>query len=88
MNDVTLLLKAKHFKNADYCSNTDCPVARAIKEQMDTVAVKVFPSMALVGDKIYALDYGALEFNEEDMPLATMAKFSAIIIRELPLTLQ
>lgn len=78
MSEITLLLKAKYFENADYCDNQDCPVARAIKEQMNGKKVAVFPYYSVVDGRTFFMEYTPTQFGDDHLEAMTAA-FDAVI---------
>ena len=84
MLDIVLQLKAKYFRNADFCSNTNCPVAMAIKSQLSTTEVQVLTYAAYVDEVPYKISYWAKDFYE-DLAKAEVATFDDSVVRELTL---
>lgn len=80
-----LILKAKHFKNTQFGSSTDCAIAKAAKEQFGAVEVNASSTYIYVHNKtFYQIDYGFQEFNEDKIE-AELKSFSEDVIRELDL---
>lgn len=80
-----LILKAKHFKNAEFGSPANCAIARAAKEQFGAVEVNPNSTYIYVHNKtFYHIEYGFPEFNEDKIK-AELVHFSGDVIRKVSL---
>lgn len=85
MKTETLILKAKHFKDAMYEDICNCPLAKAGKEQFKTDRV----SEGAIELTINGIDhrhecYGDNKFKE-DLAKAIDANYDETVIREIEL---
>lgn len=79
-NTITVLLRAKHFKDAKFGNNRDCPFARAIKETTGADEVVEMIRCALVDGKYYNhVVYDILSF-QKDSAKAWASSFDDTII--------
>lgn len=89
MEPIVLKIRARHFKDADFISNDDCPVARAAKDQFQAKDVSEAVHRIYVGKhtrlKVYAHEYYNDKMFDRDRRKAR-GKVHNKIIRELTLT--
>lgn len=84
MSDIILKLKAYYFKNASFISNSSCPVAQAIRNQLNAQDIIVLTYGASINGDPYKLSYWAHDFDN-DLEKAKVAGFDDSVIRELTL---
>ena len=77
MQQVTLKLKVKHFVNVDYFDCDDCPVSRAIREQLGYPSI-VGMNYAYIEDNPYLIRYGydVLLFNNDIETIRNMCRYN------------
>ena len=84
--DDKLILKANHFKNTQFGSQSDRVIAKAAQERFEAVSVNSSTTYMYVNHKtFYRIEYGYPEFNE-DKVIAMSKNYSEDIIREVILT--
>ena len=78
MQQVTLKLKVKHFVNVSYFNPEDCPVARAIKEQLGQHYTIVGQNFAYTNDNRFLIRYGydVLMFNHDIETIRNMCRYN------------
>jgi len=80
-----LILKAKHFRNTQFGSPSDCAIAKAAKEQFSSVEVNASSTYIYVDFKtFYNIEYEYPQFNEDKI-IAESKNYSEEIIREVRL---
>lgn len=84
MNTITIKIRAKHLIDKNYESCTDCALASAIKDQLNTSAINIGPFESEVNGVWYKASYGPDEFDT-DQKKAKAAKHPDTIIRTINL---
>jgi hypothetical protein len=83
--DDLLKLKARHFKGAEFESNSDCALARAAKEKFNVEAVNASSSFLYLDDVAFLkVEYNYWQFKE-DRIIAASKNYSDEVIRTLNL---
>jgi hypothetical protein len=84
--ETELKLKARHFKGTVFSSNSDCAVARAAKEQLNTTEVNASSCyLCLNNTQVLSLQYNYTQFLE-DCSNANDKNYSEEVIRVVKLT--
>ena len=87
MHTVTLIVRARHYKDAVFVDDCNCPLANAAKEQFDTEDVSEGADGMLINQKHYAHVWYGTDENDSGLFRATRANFNNTIIRRIKLTL-
>jgi hypothetical protein len=83
--EKVIRLNAKYFKGVNFSSNTDCVMARAVKEQLNVTEVNASTTFVLLNNiHFYKAEYTYSQFNE-DMAIAQNKGFADIVVRTVTL---
>lgn len=74
MNKIKIAIKAKHLKDVNYGSCTNCPLAKAAKEQLKTNNINVGGTNIRVDKVIYTFDHDNIWYPSNISKLSRMAK--------------
>lgn len=83
---MILQLKAKHFKDTEFCSSRQCAIAKAAKEKFPEADVWERIYFIEINDVIHEHDYYGIDAFNYDLNTASSHSFDETVIREIELT--